>query len=190
MASLLLASSSPRRLDLLAQLGLTPAATASPDIDESPRPQELPRAHALRLAETKALAVPQAPGQIILAGDTVVACGRRILPKAEDDATVAHCLRLLSGRRHDVWTAIAVRDVAGKIRTRMSRSRLRFKRLAESEIAYYIASREGLGKAGGYALQGLAAAFIIDLQGSPSGVIGLPLYETRTLLKASGLHVD
>ena len=189
MATLLLASSSPRRLALLAQLGLTPDATASPDIDESPHPHEQPRAHALRLAEAKALAVPHSTGIVVLAGDTVVACGRRILPKAEDAETVAACLRLLSGRRHDVWSAIAVRDGTGKIRTRISRSRLRFKKLHEDEIAHYVQSGEGLGKAGGYALQGMAAAFILDMQGSPSGVIGLPLYETRALLKSAGFAI-
>ena len=186
---LILASSSPRRLALLAQLGLTPDACTAPDIDESVQPDELPRAHALRLAREKAMAVPPAPDALVLAGDTVVACGRRILPKAEDDKTVAACLALLSGRRHDVWSAVALRTPDGKVRVKLSRSRLRFKRLSAQEIAAYVASGEGLGKAGGYALQGAAAGFVIDMQGSPSGVIGLPLYETRLLLHAGGLHV-
>ena len=184
---LVLASSSPRRRELLAQIGVTPARIASPDIDETPRKGELPRDYALRMATEKAAAVARAEGEVVLAGDTVVALGRRILPRAADAAEVAHCLTLLSGRRHRVFSAIALVDAQGKLRTRLSETILTFKRLHPDEIAAYAASAEGEGKAGGYAIQGRAAMFVRWLAGSHSGVVGLPLAETAALLTAAGV---
>lgn len=187
---LILASSSPRRRDLLARLGVTPDRVASPDIDESPRKGELPRVYALRMAEEKAAAVARADGEIIIAGDTTVAVGRRILQQAADVEMQRGFLKLLSGRRHHVLSAICVIDAEGRTRTRISDSIVRFKRLGDDEIQAYIDSGEGLGKAGGYAIQGRAEALIDWMAGSHSGVIGLPLYETRTLLRASGYDLD
>jgi septum formation protein len=184
---LVLASSSPRRRELLAQIGITPARIASPDIDEGPRVGELPRAYALRMATEKAAAVERAAGEVVLAGDTVVALGRRILPRAAGNDEVARCLTLLSGRRHRVYSAIAVIDRSGRLRSRLSETILTFKRLHPSEIAAYAASGEGEGKAGGYAIQGRAALFVRTLSGSHSGVVGLPLYETGMLLTAAGV---
>jgi len=185
--ALLLASSSPRRRDLLARLGVTPARTVSPAIDEAPRPRELPAAYALRLAEEKARAVPRAESEIVLAGDTTVAIGRRILPPAETEAVQRDLLGRLSGRRHHCLSAICVIDGAGQVRTRLSDTIVAFKPLSPAEIDAYVACGEGLGKAGGYAIQGRAEAFVRFLSGSHSGVIGLPLFETRALLKAAGL---
>ena len=184
---LVLASSSPRRRDLLAQLGVTPADIRSPDIDEVPRKGELARPYAERMASEKALAVPRAEGEVILAGDTTVAVGRRILPQAQSEADVARFLRLLSGRRHRVYSCISVIDAEGTQRTRCAASQVRFKQLSGEEIAAYAASGEGIGKAGGYAIQGRAAGLIDFLSGSHSGVVGLPLFETRALLKAAGI---
>lgn len=184
--SLVLASSSPRRRDLLARIGVTPARIASPDIDETPLQGELPRAYALRLAKAKAAAVERAPDEIVLAGDTTVALGRRILPPAEDEQTQRRLLGLLSGRRHNCISAICLIDRAGAVRTRMVETVVAFKRLSEAEIDAYVASHEGLGKAGGYAIQGRAEALIRFVAGSHSGVIGLPLFETRALLLAAG----
>ena len=184
--SLVLASSSPRRRDLLARIGVTPARIASPDIDETPLQGELPRAYALRLAKAKAAAVERAPDEIVLAGDTTVALGRRILPPAEDEQTQRRLLGLLSGRRHNCISAICMIDRAGAVRTRMVETVVAFKRLSEAEIDAYVASHEGLGKAGGYAIQGRAEALIRFVAGSHSGVIGLPLFETRALLLAAG----
>ena len=183
---LVLASSSPRRRDLLARIGAAPARIASPDIDETPLKGELPRAYALRLAEAKAAAVTRAPEEIVLAGDTTVALGRRILPPAEDETIQRKLLGLLSGRRHTCISAICVIDRAGTVRTRMVETVVAFKRLSEAEIDSYVASGEGLGKAGGYAIQGRAEALIRFVAGSHSGVIGLPLFETRALLRAAG----
>lgn len=184
---LVLASSSPRRRELLAQIGVTPARIASPDIDETPRRGELPRDYALRMAAEKAAAVVRADGDVVLAGDTVVALGRRILPRAVDAAEVAQCLTLLSGRRHRVYSAIALVDADGKLRTRLSETILTFKRLHPDEIAAYAGHGEGEGKAGGYAIQGRAAMFVRRLSGSHSGVVGLPLAETAALLGATGV---
>lgn len=184
---LVLASSSPRRRELLAQIGVTPARIASPDIDETPRKGELPRDYALRMATEKAAAVSRADGEVVLAGDTVVALGRRILPRAADAAEVAQCLTLLSGRRHRVFSAIAMVDSEGRLRTRLSETILTFKRLHAQEIAAYAAHGEGEGKAGGYAVQGRAAMFVRWLAGSHSGVVGLPLAETAALLAAAGI---
>lgn len=183
---LVLASSSPRRRDLLARIGVTPDRISSPDIDENPAKAELPRVYALRMAVEKADAVARGDGEIVLAGDTTVAVGRRILQQAHDATMQRGFLELLSGRRHHVLSAICVIDAEGKKRTRISDSIVRFKRLSDQEIDAYIACGEGLGKAGGYAIQGRAEALIDYLAGSHSGVIGLPLYETRSLLIASG----
>ena len=184
--TLILASSSPRRRDLLARLGVEPARIASPDIDETPRKGEVPRLYALRMAEEKAVAVPRASEEIVVAGDTTVAVGRRILQQATDADMQRGFLTLLSGRRHHVLSAVAVIDGDGRLRSRICDSIVRFKRLSPEEIESYIESGEGLGKAGGYAIQGRAEALIDWMAGSHSGVIGLPLYETRSLLRASG----
>jgi septum formation protein len=184
--TLILASSSPRRRDLLARLGVEPARIASPDIDETPRKGEVPRVYALRMAEEKAVAVPRVSGEIVVAGDTTVAVGRRILQQATDADMQRGFLTLLSGRRHHVLSAVAVIDGDGRLRSRICDSIVRFKRLSPEEIESYIESGEGLGKAGGYAIQGRAEALIDWMAGSHSGVIGLPLYETRSLLRASG----
>ena len=184
--TLILASSSPRRRDLLARLGVEPARIASPDIDETPRKGEVPRVYALRMAEEKAVAVPRASGEIVVAGDTTVAVGRRILQQATDADMQRGFLTLLSGRRHHVLSAVAVIDGDGRLRSRLCDSIVRFKRLSPEEMESYIESGEGLGKAGGYAIQGRAEALIDWMAGSHSGVIGLPLYETRSLLRASG----
>ena len=182
---LVLASASPRRRELLARLGVEPDGVTPADIDETPLKAELPRVYAARMAREKAFAV--APdGAFVLAGDTVVAAGRRILPKAEDEATARKCLELLSGRRHRVLSAIALRAPDGSLRERLSETQLKFKRLSAEEVDAYIAGGEWEGKAGGYAIQGMAEALIPWIQGSHSGVVGLPLYETRVLLKAAG----
>ncbi len=159
---------------------------ASPDIDETPRKGEVPRVYALRMAEEKAVAVSRASGEIVVAGDTTVAVGRRILQQATDADMQRGFLTLLSGRRHHVLSAVAVIDGDGRLRSRICDSIVRFKRLSPEEIESYIESGEGLGKAGGYAIQGRAEALIDWMAGSHSGVIGLPLYETRSLLRASG----
>ncbi|MFM9896913.1 nucleoside triphosphate pyrophosphatase [Sphingorhabdus sp.] len=184
--TLILASSSPRRRDLLARLGVEPARIASPDIDETPRKGEVPRVYALRMAEEKAVAVSRASGEIVVAGDTTVAVGRRILQQATDAEMQRGFLTLLSGRRHHVLSAVAVIDGDGRLRSRICDSIVRFKRLSPEEMESYIESGEGLGKAGGYAIQGRAEALIDWMAGSHSGVVGLPLYETRSLLRASG----
>ena len=186
---LVLASTSPRRRDLLARLGVEPARVAAPDVDETPLPGELPRVHALRLAEAKARAIDRAPGEIVLAGDTVIALGRRILGKADDAPALRRMLGLLSGRRHHCLTAVCVIDATGTARTRLSDTIVAFKPLTAAEIDGYVASGEGLGKAGGYAIQGRAEAFVRFLSGSHSGVIGLPLFETRALLVTAGLDL-
>lgn len=184
---LILASASPRRADLLAQIGVTPDLVDPAHIDETPERGELPRAYAARMAAEKAAAVAaRHPGALVLAGDTVVACGRRILPKAEDEATARFCLELLSGRRHHVLSAITLVDADGSPRHRLSDSVVTFRRLHVSEIDAYLASGEWHGKAGGYAIQGRAAGLIRSLSGSHSGVVGLPLYETRALLVSAG----
>lgn len=188
---LVLASASPRRRELLARLGVTAGRVLATDIDETPLPGELPRAHAVRLAAEKArAAAAQAPGAVILAGDTVVGVGRRILPKAEDADTARKCITLLSGRRHRVYSAVAVIGADGTLREALSETILRFKRLSATEIDAYIAGSEWHGKAGGYAIQGSAEGFCAWLSGSHSGVVGLPLYETRRLLLASGVRLD
>lgn len=185
---LVLASASPRRRELIARLGLTPDRLAAADIDETPRKAELPRDYARRMAYEKALAVA-GDGAYVLAGDTVVALGRRILPKAEDEATARSCLALLSGRRHRVLSAIALHGPEGTLRERISETIVRFKPLGHDEVEAYIAGGEWHGKAGGYAIQGSAEGLIAWISGSHSGVVGLPLFETRALLKAAGFAI-
>jgi septum formation protein len=191
-----LASGSPRRLGLINQAGIEPDALRPADLDETPQRGELPRAYATRLARAKAEAAlanvrvdEDLKGAYILAADTVVASGRRILPKAEvlDDA--AQCLRLLSGRNHRVYTAICLVTPKEGFRQRLIETRVRFKRLSREDIEAYLASGEWRGKAGGYAAQGLAGAFIVKLVGSYSNVVGLPLYETVALLQGEGYPV-
>jgi septum formation protein len=184
---LVLASASPRRLELLHRVGLVPDRIDPAGIDETPRPGELPPRHALRLAEEKARAVMlRHPGAYILAADTVVACGRRILPKPADQATARTCLELLSGRRHRVHSGIALAIPDGRLVLRRVDSQVAFKRLSRAEIAAYLESGEWCGKAGGYAIQGRAAALISWISGSYSNVVGLPLFETAQLLAGRG----
>ena len=186
-APLVLASSSPRRRDLLARIGVVPARIDSPDIDETPRPRELPRAYALRLAEEKARAVARTPGEAVIAGDTTIALGRRILPPADDEDVQRALLALLSGRRHHALSAVCVIAPDGKARTRIADTIVAFRPLTADDIDAYVACGEGLGKAGGYAIQGRAEAWVRFLAGSHSGVIGLPLFETRALLATAGV---
>ena len=185
---LLLASSSPRRLMLLQQIGVTPVQVVSPEIDETPCRNELPRQYAQRMAQEKALAVPS-PEHLVLAADTVVAAGRRILPKPEDTDQVRACLALLSGRRHRVMTAVVLAFPDGRLTHRLVESIVTFNRLTPEQIARYAATGEGVGKAGGYAINGCAAAFIRFVSGSYSAVVGLPLFETAQLLRGAGWHV-
>ncbi len=188
---LVLASASPRRLDMLARIGVVPGCVDPAEINEDARPGELPQMNVTRLAREKAVAVAaRHAGHVVLAADTVVAAGRRILPKAETAETGRHCLALLSGRRHHVLTAVAVIDAAGKVRERLSDTIVMFKPLTTAEIEAYLAGGEWQGKAGGYAIQGRAEAFVRALSGSHSGVVGLPLYEARNLLIASGIALD
>lgn len=182
---LVLASASPRRRDLLGQIGVVPDRIVSADIDETPLPAEPPRVCALRLARAKAAAV-DAPGCHVLAADTVVAAGRRILPKAEAETDARACLSLLSGRRHRVFTAVVLRAADGRRRERVAVSIVTFARLTREQIDAYVAGGEWQGKAGGYAIQGVAAAFIRYLSGSHSNVVGLPLFETAQLLRGTG----
>lgn len=184
---LVLASTSPRRLELLKRLGVEPSRVVAPAIDETPLKGELPRVYALRLALAKAQAIARAPGEIVLAGDTTVALGRRILPRADTPDIQQELLGKLSGRRHHVLSAVCVIDVTGKARTRIADTIVAFKPFSAAEIDSYVAGGEGLGKAGGYAVQGYAEAFVRFLAGSHSGVIGLPLFETRALLRTAGL---
>ncbi|MDP2205589.1 MAG: Maf family nucleotide pyrophosphatase [Alphaproteobacteria bacterium] len=184
---LVLASASPRRLDLLRQMQIVPDAVAPADIDETPRKGELPLVYAQRIAAAKANAVRALhPDCVILSADTVVACGRRILPKAETEGEARACLALLSGRRHRVISAVSVMAPCGTQRTTPVTSTVKFKRLCATEIETYINSGEWKGKAGGYAIQGLAAAFIPFISGSYSAIVGLPVAETMQLLKGAG----
>jgi len=191
-----LASGSPRRLGLINQAGIEPDALRPADIDETPIKGELPRACANRLARAKADAAvaslradDELQGAYILAADTVVAVGRRILPKAELLDEAAQCLRLLSGRNHRVYTAICLVTPKGAVRQRLVETRVRFKRLSEQDIEAYLASGEWRGKAGGYAVQGLAGTFVVKLVGSYTNVVGLPLYESLTLLSGEGYPI-
>ncbi len=183
----MLASASPRRLALLRQIGIEPDRVDPADLDETPTKGELPAAHALRLAREKAeLVARRHPDAYVLAADTVVACGRRILPKPADEATARRCLELLSGRRHRVHSGLALATPDGRLALRHVDSQVAFKRLAADEIAGYLASGEWCGKAGGYAIQGRAAALIRFISGSYSNVVGLPLFETAQLLAGRG----
>ena len=184
-APLVLASASPRRRDLLAQIGAEPDRIAPADIDETERPGETPRALALRLAHDK-LAAARHDGAYVLASDTVVGVGRRILPKAETREEAENCLRLLSGRNHRVFTGLALRAPDGREVSRVVETRIAFKRLSEDEIVAYLDSGEWRGKAGGYGVQGLAGAYVVKMTGSYTGVVGLPVYETRQLLVGLG----
>lgn len=182
---LYLASASPRRLELLKQVGITPDKVVPADIDESAHKNEKPEIYAARIASEKAKKVAQ-DGVIILSADTVVACGRRILPKAETEEQARACLDILSGRRHRVITAVSIITAEGKQRTRVVTTVVQFKRLAKKEIDTYITSGEWHGKAGGYAIQGRAAALISFISGSYSAVVGLPLHETCAMLSGAG----
>ncbi len=193
---LVLASASPRRLALLQQIGIEPVALLPADIDETPHKSESPRELARRLARAKLEAAADAArrrdelrGSFLVSADTVVAVGRRVLPKAELIEEAGDCLRLLSGRQHRVYTAVCVLSPKERRRERLVESRVRFKRLSSRDIDGYLASGEWRGKAGGYAIQGLAGAFVLKLVGSHSAVIGLPLYETMSLLDGEGFPV-
>ena len=183
----ILASQSPRRLSLLAQIGVTPDTVSPADINEDPIEGEIPRDHALRLAQEKAAKVAgDNPDNIILAADTVVGVGRRILPKAETLDQAKYCLNLLSGRGHRVFTAVALIKADGDMTSRVVETRLTMKRLSSVELKSYLDSGEWEGKAGGYGIQGMAEAYISKLIGSYSNVVGLPLFETRNLLRGAG----
>ncbi|WP_037517673.1 Maf family protein [Sphingopyxis sp. LC81] len=184
---LVLASTSPRRRELLARIGLVPARIAAPEIDETPLKAELPRDYVARLAKGKALAVERAPDEVVLAGDTTVAVGRRILEKPSDETDLRRMLGLLSGRRHHVYSGICVVGTDGKARVRVVDTVVAFKALSAAEIDRYVESGEGMGKAGGYAIQGRAETFVRFLSGSHSNVVGLPLFETRALLTSAGI---
>ena len=184
---LILASASPRRRDLLAQIGIVPDAICPTDIDESRRKDESPRALAERLAREKAMACPEAG--FVLAADTVVSLGQRNLEKAADAAEAEAFLRLLSGRAHQCLTGIAVKAPDGRVSSRTVLARVKVKQLTDQEIAAYIASGEWQGKAGGYGIQGMAGAFITHISGSYTAIVGLPLYETKALLEGMGWRV-
>lgn len=192
---LVLASGSPRRVDLLQQAGIEPDRLYPADVDETPLRAEHPRSLAKRLSREKAEKAVEglrALGEadaFVLAADTVVAVGRRILPKTELVDEASNCLRLLSGRSHRVYTGVCLITPSGKVRQRLVETRVRFKRLSSEELAGYLASGEWRGKAGGYAIQGLAGAFVVKMVGSYSNVVGLPLYEAVGLLAADGYKV-
>lgn len=193
---LVLASGSPRRLALLAQIGLAPDSVFTAEIDETPKRSELPRALAQRLAGEKAENVIErvrgteaVRDAYVLAADTVVAVGRRILPKPDREEEAAACLRLLSGRTHRVYTGVCLVTPRNALKTRLVESRVRFKRLSSLETDSYLASGEWRGKAGGYAIQGIAGSFVVKLSGSYPNVVGMPLYETASLLAGNGFPV-
>ena len=187
---LVLASASPRRLDLLARIGVTPDAVDPADIDESVLCAELPRDHAVRLAKEKAEAVAARHSDaLVIAADTVVAVGRRILPKVEDEPTLRACMALLSGRRHRVLTGVALAVPGKGVRTRLVETMIAMKRLSAEEIEHYAGHGEWRGKAGGYALQGYGEVYVRRIDGSYSNVVGLPLAETRAMLKSAGYAI-
>lgn len=188
---LILASASPRRVELLQQVGIVPDHILPADIDETPLRGELPRDYAQRVACAKAETIAAThPNSFILSADTVVAAGRRILPKAEDEEQARACLNLLSGRRHAVWTGLCLIDPTGRVRARTITTAVKFARLHPDQIDAYIAGGEWRGKAGGYGIQGMAAAFIPFIGGSYSAVVGLPLYDTMQLLKGAGYWAE
>ena len=183
---LVLASASPRRLALLRQIGVEPDAVVAADADETELPGELPRDYVLRVALAKAAAIRAGEtASLVLAADTAVACGRRILPKAEDEASARMCLELMSGRAHRVFSGIALSSPDGIVRSRVVETRVKVARLEAQDIAAYVASGEWRGKAGGYAIQGIFSKHVISIVGSYSNIVGLPLYETANLLKGS-----
>ena len=193
---LVLASGSPRRIELLQQAGIEPDRVFPADVDETPLRAEHPRSLAKRLSRAKADRAhailskePEWPGAYILAADTVVAVGRRILPKAETIDEASNCLRLLSGRSHRVYSGVCLITPSGKVRQKLVDTRVRFKRLSREELESYLASGQGRGKAGGYAVQGLAGTFVVKMVGSYTNVVGLPLYETVSLLTGDGYRV-
>ena len=187
---LVLASASPRRLDLLARIGVTPDEVVPADIDESVPAGELPRVHALRLAREKAEAVAALrPNDLVLAADTVVAVGRRVLPKVEDEETLRACMKLLSGRRHRVLTGVALAIPGVGVRERLGETMIAMKRLSDEEIDYYAGHGEWRGKAGGYALQGYGEVYVRQIAGSYSNVVGLPLADVRLLLRSAGYPI-
>lgn len=187
---LVLASASPRRQALLEQIGIAPELVDPADVDETPRPRELPRALAARLAVAKAsLVAGRHPGAIIVGADTVVACGRRVLPKPEHEREARECLRLLSGRRHRVYGGLCVVGADGRHLSRTVLTMVSIKRLSEAEMRRYLDSGEWRGKAGGYAIQGRAAAFVTSINGSYSNVVGLPLHEVSSLLEGAGYRL-
>jgi septum formation protein len=186
--TLVLASQSPRRLDLLASIGIVPDQVTPAHVDETPLPEEAPRALATRLARAKAGRVDHA-GAWVLAADTVVAVGRRPLPGPIDAEAARQCLSLLSGRKHHVYTAVVLRDPHGRLLERMSETSVTFARLSPDQLDHYLGSNEWHGKAGGYAIQGIAASFVRALSGSYSGVVGLPLFETAQLLRGYGWRI-
>ncbi len=196
LQKLVLASGSPRRVELLQQAGIEPDRLFPADVDERPMRAEHPRSLAKRLSVTKAekahsvLARDDEATGFILAADTVVAVGRRILPKAETSDEALHCLQLLSGRSHRVYTGLALMTPSGKLRQRLVETRVRFKRLSRQDMDNYLASGEWRGKAGGYGIQGLAGTFVVKLVGSYTNVVGLPLYETTSLLSGEGYQVQ
>jgi septum formation protein len=188
---LVLASASPRRLDLLRQIGIVPVRVDPAEIDETPEKAELPAHYAKRIAAAKLAAVaPRHPGSFVLAADTVVACGRRILPKPGDQNAARRCLELLSGRRHHVLGAIVIATPDGRRIERLVDTAVIFKRLSEPEIASYVAGGEGQGKAGGYAVQGKAAVFVRAISGSYSNVVGLSLYDLAAMLTGIGFKIE
>lgn len=187
MYPLILASASPRRMELLSQAGITPDKIISADIDEAPHKNELPREYALRVAKEKAQKIHSENKQnFVIAADTVVSCGRTIFPKAETNDDVKKCLEKLSGRSHTVMTGICIINPEEKISAKLVCTRVTFKRLSAKEIEAYINSQEGIGKAGGYAIQGIAGCFVKSINGSYSSVVGLPLYETVSALSGLG----
>ncbi|MHB2267075.1 Maf-like protein [Aliihoeflea sp. PC F10.4] len=193
---LVLASGSPRRIELLQQAGIEPDRVFATDIDETPHRAEHPRSLAKRLAQAKAEHAAEGlkrQGEdpaFVLAADTVVAVGRRILPKAETLEEAEDCLKLLSGRAHRVYSGVCVVTPAGKIRVRLVETRVRFKRLSRADIQTYLQSGQWRGKAGGYAIQGLAGVFVVKLVGSYTNVVGLPLYEAISLLSGDGFRPE
>lgn len=188
MSKLVLASASPRRQQLLAQIAVTPDQISPADIDETPHAAELPRIYAIRMGLEKAQAV-HTSAHYTLAGDTVVSVGRRILPKAETDQDVAACLKLISGRAHHVMTSVCVIAPDGQLAQRLSDTRVIVKRLSKAEIERYVETQDGIGKAGGYAIQGPFGAYIKQISGSYTGVMGLPVYETAQLLTGLGYRL-
>ena len=191
-SQLVLASASPRRRELLAQIGLSPTIMVA-DIDETPQKREKPQPYALRMASEKVLKVrdqnAETVNHFVLAGDTVVACGQRILPKTEDEASARACLALLSGRRHRVYGGIALISPNGNLRTRLVTSTVRFRMLGQNDIDSYIATGEWYGKAGGYAIQGIAALFVQQISGSYSNIVGFSLFDVAAMLGGQGFDV-